>query len=119
VTGSIDYLYETTHPDHRKGYDHEGTRQWAESADWRGLEILSSSGGAADSDGQVEFIARFLSAETENVHHEVGKFLKMDGNWYFTDGKMVAPQPIRNRKIGRNEPCPCGSGAKYKKCCGK
>jgi len=24
-----------------------------------------------------------------------------------------------NRKIGRNEPCPCGSGKKYKKCCGK
>lgn len=25
----------------------------------------------------------------------------------------------KNRKIGRNEPCPCGSGIKYKKCCGK
>ncbi|WP_162148159.1 SEC-C metal-binding domain-containing protein [Listeria floridensis] len=23
-----------------------------------------------------------------------------------------------NKKIGRNEPCPCGSGIKYKKCCG-
>ena len=27
-------------------------------------------------------------------------------------------QPVRSRKIGRNEPCPCGSGKKYKKCCG-
>ncbi|MBO5312724.1 MAG: preprotein translocase subunit SecA [Clostridia bacterium] len=27
-------------------------------------------------------------------------------------------QPIRVDKIGRNEPCPCGSGKKYKKCCG-
>jgi len=26
---------------------------------------------------------------------------------------------IKNRKIGRNQPCPCGSGRKYKKCCGK
>jgi uncharacterized protein len=26
--------------------------------------------------------------------------------------------PIRSSKIGRNEPCPCGSGKKYKKCCG-
>ena len=24
---------------------------------------------------------------------------------------------VRNRRIGRNEPCPCGSGKKYKKCC--
>jgi uncharacterized protein len=27
-------------------------------------------------------------------------------------------EPIRSTKIGRNEPCPCGSGKKYKKCCG-
>ena len=26
---------------------------------------------------------------------------------------------IKERKIGRNDPCPCGSGKKYKKCCGK
>ena len=25
----------------------------------------------------------------------------------------------KDRKIGRNEPCPCGSGKKYKNCCGK
>ncbi|MFN4196805.1 MAG: preprotein translocase subunit SecA [Caldimicrobium sp.] len=29
------------------------------------------------------------------------------------------PQPIRAQKIGRNDPCPCGSGKKYKKCCGR
>ena len=30
------------------------------------------------------------------------------------------PQTVRGtKKIGRNEPCPCGSGKKYKKCCGK
>ena len=29
-------------------------------------------------------------------------------------------QPVRNagKKVGRNDPCPCGSGKKYKKCCG-
>ncbi|NLC12153.1 MAG: hypothetical protein GX767_07880, partial [Firmicutes bacterium] len=27
--------------------------------------------------------------------------------------------PITVKKVGRNEPCPCGSGKKYKKCCGK
>ncbi len=26
---------------------------------------------------------------------------------------------IAEKKVGRNEPCPCGSGKKYKKCCGK
>jgi len=28
------------------------------------------------------------------------------------------PEPVRVVKVGRNEPCPCGSGKKYKKCCG-
>lgn len=30
-----------------------------------------------------------------------------------------APQKVSASKIGRNDPCPCGSGKKYKKCCGK
>ena len=29
------------------------------------------------------------------------------------------PPAIADKKIGRNEPCPCNSGKKYKKCCGK
>ena len=28
-------------------------------------------------------------------------------------------EPVRKQKIGRNEPCPCGSGKKYKQCCGR
>lgn len=36
-----------------------------------------------------------------------------------TSGFGVEPrQPVRVDKIGRNEPCPCGSGRKYKHCCG-
>jgi SEC-C motif-containing protein len=119
VKGSIEYLYETTHPNHRKGYDHEGTREWAQNSKWQGLEIVSSQGGPDDSVGLVEFIARYLDGDTEYLHHEEGKFRKLDGAWYFVDGKMVGPKPIRSEKVGRNEPCPCGSGAKYKKCCGK
>lgn len=32
--------------------------------------------------------------------------------------KTVRKQPVRSQKVGRNDPCPCGSGKKYKKCCG-
>ena len=36
------------------------------------------------------------------------------------DGSAAKPRPVRvEQKIGRNDPCPCGSGKKYKKCCGK
>ena len=36
-------------------------------------------------------------------------------NIYKNNGQTI----VKGRKIGRNEPCPCGSGKKYKKCCGK
>ena len=36
------------------------------------------------------------------------------------NSNLVAKQPILiGEKIGRNDPCPCASGKKYKKCCGK
>jgi len=36
------------------------------------------------------------------------------------DGDAPARQPYvkKQKKVGRNDPCPCGSGKKYKKCCG-
>jgi uncharacterized protein YecA (UPF0149 family) len=33
--------------------------------------------------------------------------------------KPQAQEPVRSVKVGRNDPCPCGSGKKYKKCCGR
>jgi preprotein translocase subunit SecA len=35
------------------------------------------------------------------------------------DGGGASPQQRQQKKTGRNDPCPCGSGKKYKKCCGK
>jgi len=115
-----DFIFATTHPDHRQGYDHKGTKEWAEGADWEGLEIVECrQGGADDAEGDVEFIARYREKGAKREHHELAHFKKDEGTWYFTDGEMVRPKPIIASKIGRNEPCPCGSGAKYKKCCGK
>ena len=36
------------------------------------------------------------------------------------EDEEIEVKPVRNdNKIGRNDPCPCGSGKKYKHCCGK
>ena len=35
----------------------------------------------------------------------------------FFNKLMQAQEPVQHAKVGRNEPCPCGSGKKYKKCC--
>ena len=37
----------------------------------------------------------------------------------FGGDKRIVRKPVTSHKVGRNEPCPCGSGKKYKKCCGQ
>lgn len=120
VKVEIDFLFASTHPEYREGYDHEGTRKWAEKSEWHGLEILGSTqGGPNDEQGEVEFVARFRDKEGLRSHHERGGFKRKDGRWLFTEGTMVKPKPLSVTKIGRNDPCTCGSGYKFKKCCGK
>jgi hypothetical protein len=49
----------------------------------------------------------------EIIERLPGLILAIAGFW-----RRAANPPVRSQKIGRNEPCPCGSGRKYKKCCG-
>lgn len=120
VAVEVDFLFESTHPGHRTGYDHKGTKEWAENAEWQGLQIIATrKGGAGDTTGEVEFIARFRENGMQREHHECGQFKREGGAWFFTEGTMVRPKPLSVVKIGRNDPCTCGSGLKYKKCCGK
>jgi len=66
----------------------------------------------------VRFLFRVQIARPEKmVAREKNK---QDQLVYSHDGE-VARQPVRRskKKVGRNQPCPCGSGKKYKKCCGR
>jgi len=118
--GEVAYLQDSLHPDQRDDHDPEATRQWAERSEWLKLEILSKeAGGETDDRGQVEFAATFRHKGATLTHHEVGEFSRLNGRWYYVDGRIVTPGTVRNApKVGRNDPCPCGSGRKYKKCCG-
>jgi SEC-C motif-containing protein len=117
----IEYLRESLHPDQRGDYDPKGTRRWAESAKWERLEVIGTeAGGPEDEEGIVEFIATFTEDGAKRDHHERAKFKKVEGRWFFESGEAVVRKPVvrESPKIGRNEPCTCGSGKKYKKCCG-
>ncbi|GAB4484398.1 MAG: YchJ family protein [Thermodesulfovibrionales bacterium] len=116
----INHLRESLHPDHRNDFDEKSTRAWAEGAEWHGIEILNTAGGGPDDEeGTVEFSAAFTEQGNRHVHRERSLFRKKDGQWYFVSGgALPAQQVVRSGpKVGRNEPCPCGSGKKYKKCC--
>jgi SEC-C motif-containing protein len=122
VRKEIPYLLSTLHPDHRKDYDEKNTRTWAESSEWHKLEIIrTEAGGPDDTEGKVEFKASFTQAGKKIDHHELATFRKEDGHWYFVSGEGPAPKPVVRSapKVGRNDPCPCGSGKKFKKCCGE
>jgi SEC-C motif domain protein len=120
VTANIDFIERTFHSSARAEFDRESARKWAEESQWHGLEILKTVDGQdQDTDGVVEFIATYSQKDQEVEHHEVATFRKEAGTWTFVDGRMYN-QPFRREqpKIGRNDLCYCGSGKKYKKCCG-
>ncbi len=72
---------------------------------WLKLDIINSY------DNIVEFKAYYKENNKTNVLHEKSTFIQEDGMWKYQDGELY------NSKIERNEPCPCGSGKKFKRCC--
>lgn len=120
ATGEIQHLHDSLAPGTRGDFNFEETRKWAESSQWLGLEITDTRGGGENDDkGEVEFTAKFKQKSGASSHRERGNFKKVDGLWYYVDGNVMGPETIRKGpKVGRNEPCPCGSGKKFKKCCG-
>lgn len=120
VVGDIDFIMKTHLGDSKDDADREALQSWSKESEWLGLEVVSTEKGSAeDKTGVVEFKAQFNAGGEKHTHHERASFLKVDGQWVFEDGKMVqAPLKREAPKVGRNDPCFCGSGKKYKKCCG-
>ncbi|MCC7440965.1 MAG: YchJ family protein [Bdellovibrionales bacterium] len=121
VKAAVPYLLETYWPANREDFDEAAVAKWARDSEWKGLKILkTSAGGAADETGTVEFVASYVVEGKPVEHHELAEFRKREGKWYFVDGKPPKTKPIQREeaKVGRNDPCPCGSGKKSKKCHG-
>ena len=54
--------------------------------EWLGLEIVrTEQGGATDTSGVVEFIARYREADTEAVLQETSRFVREAGRWTYVD----------------------------------
>ncbi len=115
------YIEATLHPGQRHDYDAAGSAKWARESEWEQLEIVNASTDPENANrGSVEFRAHYRTGDAHQVHHELAEFRRSGGTWYFFDGKMVGAGQFKREtpKVGRNDPCPCGSGKKYKKCCG-
>jgi SEC-C motif-containing protein len=109
----LDTWHSSTRPD-------DPTPAEDRNVEWIGLKILSTEAGAPGDDrGVVEFRARCRVKDNAGGLDESSEFIKENGRWYYVDGATIKPQKTAHLKVGRNDPCPCGSGKKYKKCCGK
>jgi SEC-C motif-containing protein len=118
---AMDFLEASLHPDARADHDPDNAREWAENSEWHGLEIIATeAGGPDDETGTVEFAATYTHEGEIQRYHEIATFNRLDGVWYFSEGHPGVRKPVvrEEPKIGRNDPCPCGSGRKFKRCCG-
>jgi SEC-C motif-containing protein len=120
VQGNLDHLDRTHAPEIREEYDRLSARQMMEESKWQGLEIIRTiDGGLEDQKGSVEFIVRFARQGKSYFQHELASFRREEGVWVYESSIFNPKSPPRHVvKIGRNDPCTCGSGKKYKKCCG-
>jgi SEC-C motif domain protein len=122
VKGAISFILDTTLEEKRKECDEKAIRDWSSNSQWHKLEIISTTnGGVEHTEGTVEFIAHFTEFGILKSLHEKGLFKKVNGHWFYVDGEIQKSKPfIRTEtKLSRNDPCPCGSGKKLKKCCSK
>ena len=122
VTGDVAFLKASATKSVQEEFDEEASKAWSASAEWHGLEIIKTEGGTKrHKKGVVEFRALYTANGEFCNHHEVSNFVKEEDGWKFADGELVGEKPIvrEEPKVGRNDPCPCGSGKKYKKCCGR
>jgi len=120
VLKKYDYLQDTWHPDACPENLGGTTLRWIN------LRIVRTHKGQPnDQQGSVEFIASFCDGNKGKSLHETSRFIRSElssspeknnleknGRWLYLDGQCKVSD------IGRNEPCPCGSGKKFKRCCG-
>ena len=120
--GNYDWLVETTHPETRAEVSAEALARQCQGVRWLRLDVETCVDATEpDAADLVDFHALY---ELDGVVRQLGErsaFLRHEGRLYYVDGRPLRPAAYRREAptVGRNDPCPCGSGKKYKNCCGK
>lgn len=97
--GKADYLLETWHPSTRPEtveFDVPAAGRLV----WLGLDVVARK--AAGDSATVEFIARFrIGGGSAQRQHELSRFVREDGRWYYVDGDMLDREALRARVASR------------------
>jgi len=101
------YLVYSTTKENRYTDDIRLIEEFSRSVEWLKLNVLNAF------ENIVEFKAYYRDNDGIQILHEKSNFVRQEGIWKYKDGELY------NSRVERNESCPCGSGKKFKKCCGK
>jgi SEC-C motif domain protein len=121
VLNDSQYIKKTMHGQALAEHNQGQRSSWGKKDTWQKLELIDSSCGTESySEGSVEFKAYYERDGVVHVLHEKSQFVKIKGQWLYCSGEQVVPkiEQAVSGKVARNDPCPCASGKKYKKCCG-
>lgn len=127
VLANVDYLEKTSHGLAAEKFNRASALKFAKESQWQGLDIVRNY-QPFDYTAYVEFVAHYNDKQGRHQHlNELSEFQLIDGHWYYVDGQQethhhdhgatTRPMLKVDAKVGRNDPCPCGSGKKFKKCC--
>jgi SEC-C motif-containing protein len=112
VLADVPYL-EATHDAPPNPAARTALAAWARLVLWLGLEIQAAPPAVGD-EGVVAFTARYLEDRVLVVLSERSRFRRRAGRWLYVDGKVSTVQ----KRVGKKDPCPCGSGKPFKPCHG-
>lgn len=116
VTHNFRFLHDSYRPTAGKPYVAE---EGEPTMEWTKLVVHAHEISADPDKAFVDFSAYGTEDKVEKVLHEKAEFLRVNGRWLYNREARLGPAPYKAAapKVGRNEPCPCGSGKKYKHCC--
>ena len=131
VLQHVEYIVATTAPFQQPLLNTQAISDWAKQTNWAGLEVINHLAKLGKRHAQVEFKAYFhlpnasvvhsavldlAVLDSKGIHHELSTFVNIPSGrinrWYFLD-------PTVTMQVTQKQPCPCGSGEKYKRCCGQ
>lgn len=109
------YIVQTYHSKARSLHSEADIADFANAVHFIGLKILSDSPRPEQTltSNQVHFIASYLAGDKLELLDEVSDFELEQGRWMYCSGVLTEHPAVR---VSRNDPCPCGSGLKFKKC---
>jgi SEC-C motif-containing protein len=122
VQHNMTYIMKTMTDTALEEFDPVSFKRWLLPLQWEGLTVIDTPPVEENGlFGEVEFIAGYQTSDGSSYEiHERSRFEKIQDRWYYVEGET--PKTVETvynvDKVGRNDPCHCGSGRKFKKCCG-